>query len=116
MIRFGYNGAYSTMPQKYPRDNHVDDAPNGLALSRAAPIDRDDTGAEITFKIGPILLDAQRRRLQRRVGRRRSIWLSIAMEPNRHRRKLVDRQLHLVVVLLGKVAVMISGNRPDQMD
>ena len=41
---------------------------NGLALSRAALIDWYEFGPNAACKIGPILLDAQRRRPQRRVG------------------------------------------------
>ena len=47
--------------------------PNGLGFSRAAPIDRNACGTNLSVKIGAILLDAQRRRLQRHVGRQLGI-------------------------------------------
>jgi hypothetical protein len=37
--------------------------PNGLALSRAAPIDREGVRAASSLQKGPISLDAQRRQL-----------------------------------------------------
>jgi hypothetical protein len=42
--------------------------PNGLALSCAARIDRDDTRAETNFQNGYDLRAAKRRQIQRRVG------------------------------------------------
>jgi hypothetical protein len=42
--------------------------PNGLPLSRAASIDWEGSRDEMVSKIGPILLAAQRRRLECGVG------------------------------------------------
>jgi hypothetical protein len=45
--------------------------PNGLALSCAAPLDREDGRADSSYHNGDDLRAAQRRQIQRRVGRQR---------------------------------------------
>jgi len=58
--------ACATDPDRLP--------PNGLALSCAAPIDRDDSRAEICFQNAHDLGAAKRRQLQRLVGRTAHRW------------------------------------------
>jgi hypothetical protein len=60
--------------------------PNGLALSCAAPIDRDDSRAESYFKNARDLGAAKRRQLQRRVGPPRCMALFLYPSKARNRR------------------------------